>query len=78
MIVLPDGTRRAAQDPNERMGPLAYRRTAAGLSGKSWPSRMYVRTIRSLRCPARAMMLRSLAPAIALAVARPARRLCPA
>ena len=35
--------------------------------GRGWLSRMYLRTIRSLRCPVWAMMLRSLAPAIAVA-----------
>ncbi len=50
----------------------------AALSVNSEPRRMYFRTMASDLCPVCAMMLRSLTPAAAAAVASPARKLWPA
>jgi hypothetical protein len=51
---------------------------AALLSRNKLPSRMYRRTICTLRCPVWFIIDRSDAPAIAAAVACPARSECPA
>src|SRR5690606_2982957 len=51
---------------------------AAALSRNMFPSRMYRRTIMTDLCPVWAMMARSLFPAAAALVARPARREWPA
>ena len=57
--------------PADRYSPTF----AAAFSRNKLESRIYRRTIALDRCPVCAIMLRSLAPAIAAEVARPARRL---
>jgi len=64
--------------PHSSLVPLYSPTLAAALSWNRLPARIYFLTMGRLLWPVWAMIARSLTPACAAAVARPARKECPA